>query len=316
MAGSFTIVGLGEALFDIFADQQILGGAPLNMAAAAHQLSKPLGGCALVVSRVGRDDLGRQIIDQLSKRQMEVGYVGTDPDRSTGKVFVTMDARGEPDFQIVENVAWDRIQFDSHDEALAASCDGVCFGSLAQRCGESRSSIQHFAETAKRAVRIFDVNLRQDYYDQRLIRQSCELANVVKLNIGELKVIGRLLDLGADLDADLDAKVDELEVDKAARTLVDRFNLDLVALTRGQLGTTLYTPKKKMEGRPVSYELAENADAVGAGDACSAGLMVGLVCRWPLEKTLEVANRAGAFVASQLGATPQLPDSLLKLVQS
>jgi fructokinase len=315
MAASFTIVGLGEALFDIFQDRQILGGAPLNMAAAAHQLSLPLGGQAVVVSRVGQDDLGRQITDQLSQRQMEVGYVQTDPDRSTGKVFVTMGDRGEPDYEIVKHVAWDWIQFDPDAESLASGCDGVCFGSLAQRCSESRSSILRFVGAAKRAVRMFDVNLRQDYYDQRLIRRSCELANVVKLNIGELKVIGRLLDLGADLDPQAQ-EADVAQVDKAAMTLVDRFDLKLVALTRGKDGTALYTTDQKLEGQPVSYDYAPDADSVGAGDACSAGLMVGLVRRWTLEKTLEVANRAGAFVASQPGATPQLPDSLLELVQS
>jgi len=311
MAMPFSIVGLGEALFDIFQDRQVLGGAPLNMAVHSHQLASPIGGQAFVVSRVGQDELGRELTEQLKQRGMDGSYVQTDPDRATGKVYVSTDIDGSPEYEIVTNVAWDWIQFDPDDEVLAGKCDGVCFGSLAQRVSEARSSILRFVDAAKGAVRMFDVNLRQDYYDQRLLRRSIELANVVKLNLDELKIIAPLLGLTTRLDVGKTESIDE-----SAAQMLERFELKLLALTRGKQGTVLYTPKTKVESEPVRYEPVEDADAVGAGDACAAGLMIGLVKRWPMDRTLQLANHVGAFVASQPGATPELPAQIIQMVQN
>ena len=309
MAASFTVVGLGEALFDIFPDMQVLGGAPLNVAVHAHQVGQAIGGRGVVVSRIGQDELGRQVLQELCRRGMTRGYVQTDPDRDTGKVYIGLDATGEPEYEIVDGVAWDWLQFDTDLASLAAHCEAVCFGSLAQRNAETRNSIYRFLDASRRAVRLYDVNLRQDFHNQHIIRRSCESANVVKLNLTEFPIVCEQLGQSRDR-SDADAWVDG-----QAEILLRKFNLRMVAVTRGERGTVLYTPGEREETEPVHYPPAENSDHVGAGDACSAGLILGLVKRWPVEKILSLANHMGAFVASQPGATPQLPEAILKMVK-
>lgn len=304
MPPRFTIVGLGESLFDLFPDKQVLGGAPLNVAVHAHQLASPFGGRGVVVSRVGQDDLGQQLLADLRSRGMTTDYVQTDPDHDTGKVYVSFQEDGEPAFDIVRGVAWDWLQFDPDLEELARRCEAVCFGSLAQREAQTRNTIYRFLSTASHAIRLFDVNLRQHYYDQHILRRSCEQATAVKLNDSELPVVAKVLGL-APVAGETDPAF------ALARALLRQFSLKLLALTRGPRGTVLLTPTETLEQPPVSYPPAPGADAVGAGDACAAGLLVGLLLRWPLSKVLTLANRAGAFVASQPGATPKLPDSLL-----
>ncbi len=313
MPPRFTIVGLGEALFDLFPDRQILGGAPLNVAVHAHQLGGIVGGRGLVVSRVGQDDLGNLLLDDLRGRNMTTDYVQTDPDHPTGRVYVSFNDDGSHGFEIVRNVAWDWLQFDPDMESLAVACDAVCFGSLAQRDAQSRNTIYRFLNAARRAVRLFDVNLRQDYFSRDVLTRSCELATAVKLNDEELPVVARLLNLRGAPGGDAS------DADGLAGELLKRFNLRLVALTRGAKGTALYTPDasgpRKLEQPAVSYPAAEGADSVGAGDACAAGLLVGMILRWPLTRTLELANHAGAYVASRPGATPAMPDDLLERVR-
>jgi fructokinase len=303
MSSRFTIVGLGEALFDIFPDAQILGGAPLNVAVHAQQLATPRGGSAAVVSRVGQDDLGRQIVEALGERGVDTACIQTDPDRDTGKVYVGADSRGEPTFDIVEDVAWDWLQFDPDLDDLARRCAAVSFGSLAQRTAQSRNTIYRFLEASRRAIRMFDVNLRQSYYDQAVLRRSCDIANVVKLNEHELLVVARHLGIYEDNE------------DRCAQAMIKRHDLRMVVVTHGPQGTTLHLPAQPpVTGQAVSYERADGADNVGAGDACSAGILVGLVLRLSPQHTVELADHAGAFVASQPGATPRLPESILSRV--
>jgi fructokinase len=302
-----TIVGIGEALFDVFSDHQAPGGAPLNAVVHVQQLTASRNGRAVLVSRVGQDTPGSELLAQLRERGVDTSHMQTDPDRPTGEVIVDTSDPASPSYDILRGVAWDNIWFDPDDEELARRCEAVCFGSLAQRDAQSRSSIHRFVDTAAaggRSVRLFDVNLRQNYFDQGVLRRSCELSTVVKLNESELTVVCDLLNLARD-KPDADAK---------AAALRSRFGLRLVALTRGERGTVLYTAEGRIEGEPVSYPPAANADAVGAGDACTAGLLVGLVMRKPLPAVLQLANHCGAFVASQPGAVPQLPDNILQLV--
>ena len=309
MAGGFKLVGLGEALFDIFPDRQVLGGAPLNVAVHAHQLAQPLGGRGLVVSRIGQDDLGQQVLQDLSARGMDCSYVQSDPDHGTGRVYVGTDERGDPTFEVADDAAWDWIQFDPDLESLARSCQAVCFGSLAQRGAQARNSIYRFLDGARGAVRLFDVNLRMHFYDQWVLARSCELATVVKLNDAELSEVAGMfhLDRGAKDAAD--------RHEARARALLKRFKLKMVVVTRGPEGTVLYTEAGRFEGQAVSYEAREQADAVGAGDACTAALLVGLLRRWPMPRVVDLANHAGAYVASVPGATPQLPQELLDMAR-
>ncbi|MCX5659182.1 MAG: PfkB family carbohydrate kinase [Planctomycetota bacterium] len=310
MPSGFTIVGLGEALYDVFPDKRVLGGAPLNLAVHAHQLASVRGGRGVVVSRVGHDDLGRQIAADLLARGMTSEFLQPDPDRATGKVYVGLDAHGQPEYDIVRDVAWDWLSFDFDLEQLAQTCEAICFGSLAQRCGQSRNTIYRVLGAAKQAVRLFDVNLRQNYFDRSILHRSCEFSTAVKLNDHELPVVAAALGLGS---APAGASP-EAAADAQATALLKRYKLKLVALTRGEKGTVLYSPAGKLDAAPVSYAPEPGADPVGAGDACAAGLLVGMLLRWPLERTLALANHTGALVAARSGATPKLPPEILAMV--
>jgi len=305
MAARFTIVGIGEALFDVYPDQQFLGGAPLNFAVHAHQLARKRDGEGIVASRLGQDHLAEQIHDELKQRDMNTWYLQADPDHPTGKVFVEPDAPGGPAFDIVENVAWDWLHLDPDLESLAGRCEAVCFGTLAQRNGEARNTIYRYLDAARRAVRLFDVNLRQNDYSAQMLRRSCERATVLKLNREELAIVARQVTRPAD-DADEDAL--------AGAILAQYRQLKVLALTRGEEGTVLYRGDERVEGAKAHYPAAEGADAVGAGDAAAAAIAVGLVLRKPVQAIADLANHAGAYVASQPGATPELPEEILEMV--
>ena len=302
MATPFTIVGIGESLFDFLDGQQHPGGAPMNVAIHAHQLGQTQDGRGVLVSRVGQDNLGEQITELLKSHGMTIDYLQTDPDHPTGRVYVEQDDNGEPSYEIVENTAWDLIQYDPDMDPLAFACQGICFGSLAQRHAQSRNSIYRFVETSRARYKMFDVNLREPYYDRQHITRSCELATVVKLNIHELGTLGSMLRLG------------DGSVDDQATELLKQFDLRLVVLTRGQAGTVLYSSKDRAEGEPAPYNPSQGADPVGAGDACSAAVLVGKALRLPNQQVATLANHVGAYVAGKPGATPTLPEELLKMV--
>lgn len=294
-----TIVGIGEALFDIFDDEQRLGGAPLNAAVHAHQL----GSNGMVVSRVGQDDLGMRIAQELERRGMSTAHLQSDPDRPTGTVIVHLSGEGEPEYDILPHVAWDVINFDYDVEDLARRCHAVCFGTLAQRDGQSRNTIYRFLDSSRRAVKLFDVNLRQNYYDRRILTRSLESATAVKLNKSELRTLDEMFHLGGSFDA-------------AAQSLLEKYrNVQWLALTRGPEGTVVYTPDGQThETAPAPVDTSQpGADTVGAGDATTAALLHGYLRRWPWERTLELANELGAYVASQPGACPPLNDRIKEL---
>ncbi len=306
---SLTIVGLGEALFDVFPDRRVLGGAPLNVAVHAHQLLRAAGGRGVVASRVGRDELGQELTAELDRRKMTTSYLQLDEARPTGQVFVTFDG-GRHSFEIAKDSAWDALQFDSSLAELAAGCAVVCFGTLGQRSAAARAAIGEFLRSAPAAVRLFDVNLRQDYFDADVIRESCQAATAVKLNDEELPVVARLL--GHETPTESPGGAIALQAGHLRRA----FDLECVALTRGERGTLLFTESGRVEAEPARYPTGRNADSVGAGDACAAGLLVGRLLGWPPERQLELANRTGAFVASVAGATPDLPREILEIVSS
>jgi fructokinase len=299
---ALTIVGLGEALFDVFPDgRQLLGGAPLNAAVHAHQMAVALaeGGRGIPASRIGEDELGHRLLGELRARGIPTTALQHDPDRPTGQVVVTLDGN-EPSYEIVEDAAWDRLAFTDDWRDLAGACDAVCFGTLAQRSPLARATIERFLAHAPRAIRMFDVNLRQHYFSAELIRRSCALATVVKLNEQELPRVRALLTLSSE-----DATLDDLAV--AVR---EHFGLEAVVLTRGAAGTVLYTAGGKTEGDPVRFPPHPEADSVGAGDACAAGILIGMLLGWPADRIIKLANSAGAYVAAQPGATPELPPDL------
>ena len=301
MNGGVTIVGLGEALWDVLPAGKVLGGAPLNVACHVHALLKDRGGRAVVASRVGTDSLGDEVVCGLARRGMATEYVQRDAVHPTSTVNVTLET-GQPTFTFTPDVAWDHLELTLAWAELAARCNAVCFGTLAQRSLQSRETIWRFLDAAPQAIRLFDVNLRQGFYDRESIVEGCRRATLVKLNDKELAVLAELLDWPADPPRD------QLE------QLRDRFGLEAVVFTRGERGTLIVHRDLVADPPPVRYPAASNADAVGAGDACSAGILTGWLLRLPPTRTAELANHLGAYVASQPGATPQLPPEIIDLV--
>ncbi|MDX1683348.1 MAG: PfkB family carbohydrate kinase [Phycisphaeraceae bacterium] len=294
-----TIVGIGEALFDrLPGGDERLGGAPLNVAVAA----RALGAESFLVSRVGHDAEGEQIVQALAERGVPVTYVQHDPDHPTGWVDISFSPQGEPAYEISGSAAWDMLQFDPDLEPLARQCDAVCFGLLAQRTAQSRNTIHRFLAEARSAVRLLDVNRRADGWERRIIERSLEAATDVKGGGKELTALGKMFGI-------------EGSISVIATAVRDRWELKRVVVTDGASGTRLLDQSGWHEGESASFDPAPDADPVGAGDACAAGLLVGLTERWPVERTLGLANAAGAWVASQAGATPAFPDEVTSLAK-
>jgi fructokinase len=301
MNSGFTIVGLGEALWDVLPGGQILGGAPLNVACHVHSLLRSHGAGAIVASRVGTDSSGDAVVRELERRGMTATFVQRDAKHPTSTVSVTL-AAGQPTYAFANEIAWDHLEFTPRWAELAESCDAVCFGTLAQRSPQSRRAIWEFLDAAPQALRLFDVNLRQSFYDRECIVESCRRATLVKLNDQELDAIAQMLNLPAGT-----------HVDRLQR-MSDKLGPEAVVFTRGARGTLLVHRNGVEDPQPVTYPAAANADTVGAGDACSAGILAGRLLKWPPARTAALANRLGAFVASQPGATPELPAELVAMV--
>lgn len=303
MSNRFTIVSLGEALIHYLPDTQHIGGAPLNVAAQAHQLAQKHDGNGVLVSRLGQDDAGKLITEHLKARQMETAYLQSDPDLPTGRMYTQIDTPGQRSHDIIKNVAWDVIQFDPDLEELAHRCDAVYFGTLAQRHPQSRQTMYRFLSEARRAVKLFDVNLHGELFDAGIFRRSCEQATLVKMNLAQLPQISIALGLDESSDPPL-----------VSKTLFDRYDLTMVILTRGAQGTLLLTPDNEYLSEPADYLAGENADYVGAGDACCAAVLTGLCMRLTPEKLVVLANHAGAFAASQPGGTAEFPPDIVNLI--
>jgi fructokinase len=293
---TYTIVGLGELLWDLFPAGKQLGGAPANF--AYH--SAALGNQGLIASRVGDDELGREALDQLSRLGLPTDYVQTDPTHPTGTVEVQVDEQGQPDYIITENVAWDFMEWTPAWQKLAAQTDAVCFGSLAQRSPQSRDTIRQFIKAVPSGnTRIYDVNLRQAFFSKEILTESLSLSEVVKLNDIELPQVIDILGLSGG------------NQEEGARALLQAYHLKLVCVTRGAHGSLLVTDTESAEhpGFPIKV-----ADTVGAGDAFTVALVHHYLRKTPLAKIAEAANRMGSWVATQVGAMPAMDRQILKQV--
>jgi len=287
------IVGLGEMLWDIYLDAAHFGGAPTNFACHAAAL----GAEAWLVSAGGADAAGEAALRELARHGVEAGMIQTHPGRPTGTVLVTLDSRGQPRYEISAGAAWDEMTWSDGLEVLATRCDAACFGTLGQRSAASRTVIRRFLESMRsEALRIFDVNLRQQYHDATLVRESLELSNVLKLNDEELPVVA-----GYSGCRSRDRE--------ALREISHGYELRLVALTRGARGSILIAGAVEHECAPPPVVVV---DTVGAGDAFTAALTLGALRGLPLEVTHRHAAAVAAFVCSVTGATPDLPERLLR----
>ncbi len=247
------------------------------------------------MTRVGDDALGREIAERLAAKGLPADDLQVDPAAPTGTVSVELGAGGQPQYTIHELVAWDAIAATPEALAMMAGANAVCFGSLAQRSLVSRGGIRALVgATSGRALRIFDINLRQHYFTTEIVVASLGLANVLKLNETEMPVLAAMFDLDGDLPRQLEA-------------LAARFALRAVALTVGSRGSMLLVDGVLSAHPGVK---AEVRDTIGAGDSFTAVLCLGLLAGWPPDHINERANAVAAFVCSQVGATPELPEEL------
>jgi fructokinase len=282
------LVGIGEVLWDVFPNHRLPGGAPANVVFHAAQM----GAGAVLCSRVGIDDLGRELLAYLREQGIDIEAVQQDLDHPTGTVTVDLSRPDSPAFTIHADVAWDFMELNRTWESVLAEADAVCFGSLAQRFPKSRETIIKGLEAAGTAVRVFDVNIRPPWIDAKVLRDSTERSDIVKLNDGETGTMADMLGMDAIQDRDF-----------AAELLETYEDVQVVAITRGAKGCLLMDRHGPVELPGVKVEVV---DTVGAGDAFTAGLTIGILEGWDLRKIAGFANRAAALVAARPGAMPVL----------
>ena len=280
------VVGLGEVLWDILPGRTCLGGAPANFA----YITALMGNSGIVASRVGEDSRGLDALRRMEELKLDIDHVQTDRDRPTGTVKVELDGNGQAQFEIAHSVAWDFLEWTLDWQHLAEKTDAVCFGSLAQRSETSRATIRRFLRaTSPDTVKVFDVNLRQSYYSPEILSESMRLADIVKLNDDELPKIMSLCKI---------AHKDELS---SAQRLLRDYDLKVVCVTRGGQGSLLVRGKDISEHPGFKVRVV---DTVGSGDAFTVGLVHEYLHGVLLGLMNEVANLVGAWVASEVGATP------------
>jgi len=284
------IVALGEVLWDMIGAEKHVGGAPFNFAFHASQF----GHDAAIVSRVGNDALGRELLQAINQLGLSSAHIQVDLSHPTGTVNISVNLFGEPTFQIVENVAWDYIAAPQAQHELVRSADVLWFGTLAQRSTVSRESIRELLETARGARRdiliVCDLNLRQRFYSPELIRDSLGLCRVLRLNDDELKIVKGLFGRSRVADRDF------------AGELMDTFGILLIAVTHSGRGCTLHTPDAEVRAPGLVVDVA---DTVGSGRAFTAAMVTKLLEGAPFAEVARYANLAGAYVATQPGATPR-----------
>jgi len=291
-------VGLGELIWDFLPGGRQLGGAPTNFAC----MSRLLGNESVVASRTGADDLGAEARERLAALGVSTEYLQVDGTHPTGTVRVQLDERGEANFALNENSAWDYLEWTDRWAALARKADVICFGTLGQRVETARRTMIQFLEaTRPAALRIFDVNLRHSFFNVEMLERSLGLATIVKLNQPELLTLAGMLGFKADTE------------ERTARRLLDQFGLELVAITRGERGSLLVTGEAVSDHGGVQVRVK---DTIGAGDAFIAALAHYYLRRAPLPLISEAANRVGAWVATQEGATPRSGAQMLARILS
>lgn len=286
------LVGIGEVLWDVFPDQRRLGGAPFNVVYHAHAL----GAGAVVVSRIGADELGREILSRMHGLKLDTRCLQLDRRHPTSRVLVKLKRSGVPDFEILPDVAWDYLRATSVAHQTVSRADAVVFGTLAQRSEISRGAIRRLLSAAKSLV-VYDVNLRQEYYTRELIETSLSMAQMLKCNQEEFDVLQRLL------------RVPGRSGGPRVHPLAQRYGLKLICVTRGARGCVLYGRRTVTRHPGFGVKVA---DTVGSGDAFTAALTLSYLAGRPLARVARDANLAGAYVASQPGATPEMSPAILR----
>ena len=290
MADISFVVGLGEALWDVLPDGKKLGGAPANFAYHVGQF----GMKSVAISALGEDKLAEETVAALEEKKLN--YLMPRVPYPTGTVQVELDDDGVPTYDIRENVAWDNIPFTPEVEDVARHCRAVCFGSLAQRNVVSRDTINRFLDaTPDDCLKIFDINLRQNFYTKEVIQESVRRCNVLKINDEELVLIGRLFGYPG------------LDISNKCWLILGKYNLDMLVLTCGVNGSYVFTPGG------MSYQETPHvavADTVGAGDSFTGTFCAAILRGLPVKEAHRLAVQVSAYVCTQNGAMPVLPDSI------
>lgn len=292
MTNKKVVAGIGELLWDILPHGKQLGGAPCNFSFHASQ-----AGCeSFIVSAVGKDDQGEELLEAVSSLGLNSDYIRSNSHK-TGYVTVKVNRWGHPDFTIHENVAWDFIEWNQNLTELAKRTDAVCYGSLAQRNSMSRMTILNFLDAVPdNCLKIFDINLRQNFYTPEIIRKSLELADILKLNEQELPVVSSAFSLDGSIEDQL-------------KEMRGKFGLKLIAYTMGNAGSILLSGE---ESSFVESKKVKVVDTVGAGDSFTGILVTGILNDIPLRDIHRKATEIAAFVCTRPGATPLIDKSLLQ----
>lgn len=285
----YTVIGMGEVLWDMLPTGKVLGGAPVNFAYHAAQL----GAMGVAISAVGDDELGREIMNTVDEKGIKNCIAVNNYPTST--VGVTLK-EGKPEYTIYENVAWDFIELLPEAIQVLKEADAICFGTLAQRSWNSREAIQAALKLVpQNCLKVYDINLRQKYYSKELIQASLSVANVFKINDDEVELFKELFGLEGT----------ETEV---CQKIKETYSLNYLALTKGESGSYLFG-KDEVSFLPTPVVTVE--DTVGAGDSFTSAMVMGILNKRPLKEIHQKAIEISAFVCTQKGATPVLPAEYL-----
>lgn len=286
MRDKLNVLGVGELLWDIFPNRKMLGGAPYNFVYHA----KKLGAKVSLLSAIGNDNNGREIMEILKTNGIRQDLIQLN-NKPTGSVSVILDKKGIPSYNIQERVAWDFIRYNPFVERKVTEADIICFGTLAQRSDTSEQVIQRILKNCRPdALLVYDINLRQHFYNQKTEERSLQFCNILKLNDEELELVCELVKIKAD--------------DEQGQLvgLLNNYNIRLIALTKGSSGSLLIT---KTDQSSLQSPLVDVKDTVGAGDSFTAALAIGLARDKTLIEVHKKTIKLSALVCTKSGATPQ-----------
>ena len=288
------VVGFGEVLWDFLMKEEMykLGGAPFNF--AYH--TKQFGLNSLIISAIGEDDLGRKLEQAIQEKQLP--YQLAHLPQETGVVNV-INTDGIPQYEILENKAWDYIPLSEEMLQIAAQTQAICFGSLAQRNSVTRATLDAFLEAMPAdALRIFDINLRQNWYSEEIITTSLQKANILKINEEELHILQQMFNHT------------NRNEENTCRQLMQDYQLDMLILTCGNKGSYVFS---REEMSYLTTREVEVEDTVGAGDSFTASFIASLLCGMSLRDAHRIATNVSAYVCTQEGATPVIPEKYKSL---
>lgn len=288
---NYIIAGIGELLWDVLPDKEVIGGAPVNFAYHATAI----GAQGIPISTIGNDNRGRKALAQLQDRNIDIAAISLTKNSTTGYVTASIDEKGVATYSFPNDVAWDHLQINDYAKTIQSKLDAICFGSLAQRSEETRQVIHTYLDRLPaETVKVFDVNFRQNFYSKEIIEASLRRTDILKLNDEELPVLAQLLEFQKTCD-------DWLSL------LIDRYSLKMAILSKGSNGSLLMTPQDSSEHPGIATKVI---DTIGAGDSFTAAATVGYLQGLNLSDINEKANLLAAYVCSQQGAMPILPELL------